>query len=145
MKSNFNITTLHPHRACVNSTRLDRVRKNIGLAFLENSYAKEFTVGNKGRQPVLHGKDLSLLFSSDLKLRVILDEMLAHVYAAAALVTGVEHLKGSYKGHPGSWIRVANTFLNRYGRVQIIDLWIRGSDCVQPLIVLPVGINYQTF
>jgi ketosteroid isomerase-like protein len=97
-------------------------RKNIDLAFLEKFYAKEFTVGTMDGAEASRAKDLSMFSSGDLKPSVIVDDqMVVHIYGQAALVTGVEHLEGSYKGHTGKFdLRFANTFVYRDGRWQIV-------------------------
>jgi len=97
-------------------------RKNADLAFLENFYAKEFTVGTMDGGESSRAKDLSMFSSGDLKPSVITDEeMQVHIYGQAALVTGVEHLEGSYKGHTGKFdLRFANTFVYRDGHWQLV-------------------------
>ena len=96
-------------------------RKHADLAFLESFYAKEFTVGNMDGSESSRAKDLSMFSSGDLKPSVITDdEMQVHIYGQAALVTGVEHLEGSYKGHTGKFdLRFANTFVYRDGHWQL--------------------------
>jgi hypothetical protein len=47
--------------------------------------------------------------------------MTVHVYDKAALVTGTEHLEGTYRGFAGKFdLRFANTFIYRDGRWQLV-------------------------
>lgn len=98
-------------------------RKNADMHFLESFYAKEFTVGimNGGEQS--RAQDLAMFSSGDLKPTVIADrEMHVYVYGETAMVTGIEHLEGSYKGNtgPGLDLRFTNVFVHRDGRWQIV-------------------------
>ncbi|MGI4755480.1 MAG: nuclear transport factor 2 family protein [Janthinobacterium lividum] len=97
-------------------------RKHADLPFLESFYAQEFTVGDMNGREASRASDLLMFSSGDLKPSAIVDEQMAvHVYGSAALVTGVEHLAGTYKGHEGKFdLRFANTFVYRDGRWQIV-------------------------
>jgi ketosteroid isomerase-like protein len=97
-------------------------RKKGDMAFLERFYAKEFTVGNMNGAEATRAQDLGMFSSGDLKPSVITDdEMKVNVYGQAALVTGVEHLEGSYKGHTGSFdLRFANVYVYRDQRWQLV-------------------------
>ncbi len=97
-------------------------RKNRDVPFLEKFYAKEFTVGNMNGAEASRAQDLSMFSSGDLKPAVITDDQLkVYRYGQAALVTGVEHLEGTYKGHTGAFdLRFANVFVYREGRWQIV-------------------------
>ena len=102
--------------------RWAEARKSADMSFLESFYAVEFTVGNMDGTESSRVKDLSMFSSGDLRPTVITDDqMVVHVYGKAALVTGVEHLEGSYRGHSGSFdLRFANTFVYREGRWQLV-------------------------
>ena len=97
-------------------------RKKADVPFLESFYAKEFTVGNMDGSESSRAEDLEMFSSGDLKPAVIADsEMKINVYGEAAMVTGVEHLEGTYKGHAGRFdLRFANVFVFREGRWQIV-------------------------
>ena len=97
-------------------------RKNADMEFLESFYATEFTVGVMDGGESSRASDLLMFSSGDLKPSSIVDEqMKVHVYDNAALVTGVEHLAGTYKGHGGKFdLRFANMFIYRNGRWQIV-------------------------
>jgi ketosteroid isomerase-like protein len=63
------------------------------------------------------------MFSSgDLKPAVITDDqMKVNIYGPAALVTGTEHLEGTYKGRSGKFdLRFANVYVFRDGRWQMV-------------------------
>jgi ketosteroid isomerase-like protein len=97
-------------------------RKKADMALLESFYAKEFTVGDMNGSESSRAADLAMFSSGDLKPAIILDEqMTVHIYDKAALVTGLEHLEGRYKGHSGRFdLRFANTFIHRDGRWQLV-------------------------
>jgi ketosteroid isomerase-like protein len=67
-------------------------------------------------------QDLAMFSSGDMKPAVITDdEMKVNVYGKAAMVTGVEHLEGSYKGHAGRFdLRFTNLFVYRDHRWQLV-------------------------
>ena len=102
--------------------RWAEARKSADLSFLESFYAAEFTVGNMDGTESSRAKDLSMFASGDLKPSVISDDqMVVHLYGQAALVTGVEHLEGCYRGHSGGFdLRFANMFVYREGRWQLV-------------------------
>jgi ketosteroid isomerase-like protein len=97
-------------------------RKKGDVAFLENFYAKEFTVGDMNGAESSREQDLAMFSSGDMKPAVITDdEMKVNVYGKAAMVTGVEHLEGTYKGHAGQFdLRFTNVFVYRDHRWQLV-------------------------
>ena len=97
-------------------------RKNQDVPFLERFYATEFTVGDMNGAESSREQDISMFRSKILKPAVITDtEMVIHRYGEAALVTGVEHLEGTYAGHAGAYdLRFANTYVFRDGRWQLV-------------------------
>jgi hypothetical protein len=49
------------------------------------------------------------------------DQIKVNIYGHAAMVTGVEHVEGTYKGHPGKFdLRFANFYVYRDGRWQMV-------------------------
>ena len=49
------------------------------------------------------------------------DQMKVNIYGNTALVTGVEHVEGTYKGHAGLFdLRFANVFVYRDHRWQLV-------------------------
>jgi ketosteroid isomerase-like protein len=101
---------------------LGRSSKASGHHFSAAFYAKEFTVGTLDGGEVSRAADIEKFSSGDLKPAVIADDQLVvHVYGQAALVTGLEHLEGTYKGHSGQFdLRFANVYVFRDGRWQMV-------------------------
>ena len=97
-------------------------RKSADMRFLESFYAKEFTVGVMNGGESTRSQDLAMFSSGDLKPTTIDDrEMHVYLYGESAMVTGLEHLEGSYKGHTGQFdLRFTNVFVYRDGRWQIV-------------------------
>jgi ketosteroid isomerase-like protein len=97
-------------------------RKKSDIAFLENFYASEFTVGNMNGSESSRADDLGMFSSGDMKPAIISDsELKVTIYGQAAMVTGLEHLEGTYKGHPGRFdLRFTNVFVNRDHRWQLV-------------------------
>jgi ketosteroid isomerase-like protein len=97
-------------------------RKKADMRFLENFYAKEFTVGVMTGGESTRAQDLAMFSTGDLKPSVIDDsEMHVSIYGETAMVTGLEHLEGSYRGHSGAFdLRFTNVFVHRDGRWQIV-------------------------
>jgi len=97
-------------------------RKNGNMTFLENFYAKEFTVGNMNGAESSRAEDLAMFSSGDLKPAIITDrEMKVNIFGEAAMVTGVEHVEGTYRGHPGLFdLRFTNVFVYRDHRWQLV-------------------------
>lgn len=97
-------------------------RKNADMGFLETFYAMEFTVGLMNGGESSRSQDLAMFSSGDLKPAVIDDrEMHVYIYGETAMVTGLEHLEGSYKGRTGQFdLRFTNVFVYREDRWQIV-------------------------
>ncbi|CAN5484760.1 hypothetical protein BH10ACI4_BH10ACI4_09210 [soil metagenome] len=97
-------------------------RKNADMRFLEDFYAKEFTVGSMTGGESNRAQDMAMFSSGDLKPTVIEDsEMHVSVYGEIAMVTGLEHLEGTYRGNSGKFdLRFTNVFVYRDGRWQIV-------------------------
>ena len=97
-------------------------RKKSDMAFLENFYASEFTVGNMNGSESSRAEDLAMFSSGDMKPAAISDsELKVTIYGQAAMVTGIEHVEGTYKGHPGQFdLRFTNVLVNRDHRWQLV-------------------------
>lgn len=97
-------------------------RKTADMTFLNHFYAEEFTVGVMDGGESSRAQDLAMFSSGDLKPSVIEDtEMHVNIYGEAAMVTGLEHLEGFYKGHSGKFdLRFTNVFVHRDGRWQLV-------------------------
>jgi len=92
------------------------------VAFLENLYAKEFRITAINGSVVERDADIAVFASREMKPEYIRDEdMKVSVYGDAAVVTGIENLKGTYKGMPGEFsVRFTNVFVRRDGRWQLV-------------------------
>lgn len=97
-------------------------RKHADMNFLEKFYAKEFTVGLMNGGESSRSEDLSKFSSGDLKPAIIEDSGLkVYIYGTTAMVTGIEHLEGNYKGHTGQFdVTFTNVFVYREGQWQIV-------------------------
>lgn len=97
-------------------------RKKGDIAFLDKFYASEFTVGLLNGAEASRAEDMEKFSSGDLKPSVITDTQLkVNIYGQAALVTGLEHLEGTYKGHSGQFdLRFANVYVFRDSRWQLV-------------------------
>lgn len=92
------------------------------VAFLEKLYAREFRITAMNGSVVERDADIAVFASRDMKPEIIEDEdMQVSRYGEAALVTGREHVKGTYKGNPGDFrLRFTNVFVRRDGRWQMV-------------------------
>jgi ketosteroid isomerase-like protein len=97
-------------------------RKNADMHFLDSFYAKEFTVGSMTGGESSRAQDMAMFSSGDLKPAVIEDtEMHVTIYGETAMVTGLEHLEGTYRGNSGKFaLRFTNVFVYRDGRWQLV-------------------------
>lgn len=92
------------------------------VAFMEKLFAKEFTVTGINGGENSRSADIEMFASGDMKPEIVRDEqMKVAVYGDVAMVTGIEHLKGKYKGNPGEFmLRFTNIYVRRDGRWQMI-------------------------
>lgn len=97
-------------------------RKNRDVPFLERFYAKEFSVGSMTGGDSTREQDLAMFSTGDLHPSVITDDQMhVYLYGDTAMVTGTEHLEGSYKGHAGAFdVRFTNVFVYRDKRWQLV-------------------------
>lgn len=97
-----------------------RIRGDV--AFLETLYAKEFRITAMNGSVVDRDADIAVFASRDMKPEIIEDDdMQIARYGEIALVTGREHVKGTYKGNPGDFmLRFTNVFIRRDGRWQML-------------------------
>lgn len=97
-------------------------RKKSDMAFLETFYASELVVGTMNGSESSRAEDLAMFSSGDMKPTLITDEeMKVTIYGQTAMVTGTEHVEGTYKGHPGQFdLRFTNVFVNRDHRWQLV-------------------------
>lgn len=92
------------------------------VAFLEHLYAKEFRITSMNGSVVTRDADIGVFRSGEMKPESIVDEdMKVSVYDNTAIVTGVENVKGAYKGNFGQFaLRFTNVYVWRDGRWQLV-------------------------
>jgi ketosteroid isomerase-like protein len=92
------------------------------VAFLERLYAKEFRITAMDGSVVDRARDIDVFASGEMKPQAINDEdMKVAVYGETAIVTGIEDVKGTYKGNYGEFaLRFTNVFIRRDGRWQMV-------------------------
>lgn len=97
-----------------------RIKGDVG--FLEKLYANEFRITAMNGSVVDRNADIAVFASRDMKPELIEDDdMLVSRYGEVAMVTGREHVKGTYKGNPGDFmLRFTNVFVRRDGRWQML-------------------------
>ena len=91
-------------------------------AFLERFYAPEFHVHTEDGRRVDRADDIGLFARRDIRPETIKPSaMIVQLYGDAALVTGIDDIVGSYKGHRGSThYRFADMLVRRDGRWQLV-------------------------
>ena len=97
-----------------------RIKRDV--PFLEKLYAKEFNIIALDGNLVTREADIANFASGDLKPEIVRDEeMKVSVYGDTAIVTGIEHLKGTYKNIPGEFtLRFTNVYVRRDNRWQMV-------------------------
>ncbi|QDE39003.1 nuclear transport factor 2 family protein [Luteibacter pinisoli] len=91
-------------------------------AFLERVYARDLEIGTMDGNAVPRDQDIALFASGDIKPKFIDHGPLRiQVSGDTAVVSGVDHLGGTYKGHYGEMsIRFTNVWLRHAGQWQLI-------------------------
>ena len=105
--------------------RWARSRIDGDAALLEQYYAREFRISNMNGQVVERDVDIGLFAARPrvLKPDYIVDEdmRVCVLGEGAAFVTGIENLKGSYRGQYAEMaLRFTNVFARRHGRWQLV-------------------------
>ena len=92
------------------------------VAFLERFYAPEMRVQGMDGKVQSRTEDIALFAK-----RIIRPQTIAHgplevtVYDRAAVVTGLDHIVGTYAGRQGDlWLRFTDVLVKRNGRWQLI-------------------------
>lgn len=91
-------------------------------AFLERFYARELRIGQMSGGLVDRKDDIALFAARRIKPEYIRDTDLGvTVYGETAVVSCIEHLKGTYDGRPGEMaLRMLNVLARRDGRWQLV-------------------------
>lgn len=105
--------------------RWARARIDGDAAFLEQLYATEFRISNMNGHVVERDEDIGLFAARPRVLKpdsIVDEDMRVSVFGeGAALVTGVENLKGSYRGEYAEMaLRFTNVLVRRDGRWQMV-------------------------
>lgn len=91
-------------------------------AFMERFYAPELQLYGADGRMIPRDVDIELFRNNEIRPEYInLDELKVMVFGDTATVSGVEHLKGTYKGFPGKMaLRFADVLVKRDGRWQLV-------------------------
>ena len=97
---------------------------NGNVAFLDSLYAKEFRVQGTNGKVISRADDIAGFASGDIRPELITaEEMQVAIYGDVAVVTGLDHLKGNYKGHVGEGrVRFMDVIVHRDGRWQLVAI-----------------------
>lgn len=99
-----------------------KARVDGNVALLERIYAKEFWITAMNGNVVTRQEDIGVFASGEMKPDIVADDqMKVAVYDDMAIVTGREHVKGTYKGRAGNFmLRFTNVYVRRDGRWQMV-------------------------
>ena len=102
--------------------RTARIQGNV--AFLDSLYAKEFRVQGTNGKVISREADIAGFASGEIRPEVITaEEMQVALYGDVAVVTGLDRLKGTYKGRSGEGrVRFMDVFVRRDGRWQLVAI-----------------------
>lgn len=97
-----------------------RVRRDV--AFLEKFYAAEFRITAMNGSIVSRAQDIGVFASGDMRPESVTNEDVeCLVYDDVAVVTGVERVRGTYKGIAGNFaLRFTNVLVRRDGRWRLV-------------------------
>ena len=97
-----------------------RIRGDV--AFLEKLYANEFRVIGINGSEISRAADIDNFVSGVLKPQIIKHEQVkVSAFGNVAILTGIEKLKGTYKGNPGEFeVRFTSIYVHRDGRWQLL-------------------------
>jgi ketosteroid isomerase-like protein len=97
-----------------------RIRGDVG--FLESFYAPELTIQGMSGGVTSRDEDIALFRNREIKPELIEpSDMKVRLYENMAVVTGLDHMKGSYKGHSGElWLRFTDVLVRRGQTWQLV-------------------------
>ena len=109
-----------------------KARMDGDIAFLERLYAKELRFQGADGSVIERDTDISLFASGKIRPEFIeAEDLRVSRYRDVAVVTGVDHLKGTYNGVPGEGrVRFTHVYVRRDGRWQLVasqGTWIQKS------------------
>lgn len=99
-----------------------QARVNGDTGFLKRFYAPDLKLQTADGRVVDRNDDIALFASGDIKPEFIVHhDLRVQLSEGMAIVTGIDHLKGSYKGEPGDmWLRFTDVLALRGDRWQLI-------------------------
>jgi ketosteroid isomerase-like protein len=99
-----------------------KARVNGDIPFLERLYAKELRILGTDGSVIERDTDISLFASGKVRPEFIeAEDLRVSHYRDVAVVTGVDHLKGTYNGVQGEGrVRFTHVFVRRDGRWQLV-------------------------
>ena len=99
-----------------------KARVEGDIPFLESLYAKELRITGADGSVIERDTDISLFASGKIRPEFIeAEDMRVSLYRDVAVVTGRDHLKGSYKGSQGEGrVRFTHVYVRRDGRWQLV-------------------------
>ncbi len=97
-------------------------RLRSDTAFLKRFYAEELRIQSMDGGVVSRAQDITAFRDRHILPNLIEDlEMRVLDYGKVAVVTGVEHVRGTAYGHPGEfYLRFTNVLVRRDGRWQLV-------------------------
>lgn len=109
-----------------------QARREGDVAFLEDFYAPEFRIHALNGSVVTRAADIAAFAGRHIRPEIIDNqEMQVTDYGDTAVVTGIEHVRGTAYGQPGEFrLRFTNVFVRRDGKWQLVlhhTTPIRGS------------------
>jgi ketosteroid isomerase-like protein len=92
------------------------------VAFLERFYAPELTIQGMSGGVTSRDEDIRMFRDHLIKPELIdPSDMKVRLYGDTAVVTGLDHMKGSYRGHPGElWLRFTDVLVRRAGNWRLV-------------------------
>ena len=104
-----------------NAWREARVKGDI--AFLESLYAREMRIQGTDGSVIPRDTDIALFATGRVRPEMIdAEEMHVAVYGNSAVVTGRDHIRGTYKSVTGEGrLRFTDVFVRRDGRWQLVS------------------------
>ncbi len=90
--------------------------------FLELFYAPDLKIQTASGDVVTRQADIDLFATRAIKPEFIrAEELTVRVYGDTAVVTGLDHLRGTYRGQPGDmYLRFTDVLVRRGGRWQLV-------------------------